>query len=70
MTHTEANVEIVGMLTSARASARVQLLELLDSKLDRLTADNATREQILSTLKSWVSVRQAISISEPERPKQ
>ncbi|MFQ0827140.1 hypothetical protein AAH211_01345 [Serratia fonticola] len=70
MTHTEANVELVGMLTSARASARVQLLELLDSKLDRLTADNATREQILSTLKNWVSVRQAISISEPKRPKQ
>ncbi|NBJ32258.1 hypothetical protein GE191_01010 [Serratia fonticola] len=66
MTHTEENVELVRMLADARTSARLQLLELLDSKLDRLNADNATREQIISTLKKWVSVRQAIKTNTPE----
>ncbi|NYA43242.1 hypothetical protein HZI31_07990 [Serratia fonticola] len=66
MTHTEANVELVRMLTDVRASVRLQMLELLDSKLDRLTAENATREQIISTLKKWVSVRQAIKTNTPE----
>lgn len=69
MTHTEENVELVRMLADARTSARLQLLELLDSKLDRLNADNATREQTLSALKRWISVRRSINTGEPREPR-
>jgi hypothetical protein len=68
MTHTEENAELVRMLADARTSARLQLLELLDSKLDRLNADNATREQTLSALKRWISVRRSINTGEPRDP--
>lgn len=68
MTHTEENVELLRMLADARTSARLQLLELLDSKLDRLNADNATREQTLSALKRWISVRRSINTGEPRDP--
>lgn len=69
MTHTEENAELVRMLANARTSARLQVLELLDSKLDRLNADNATREQTLSALKCWISVRRSINTGEPRDPK-
>ncbi|WP_447881902.1 hypothetical protein [Serratia fonticola] len=61
MTDKEASAELAKLLTNARASARYELLGLLESKLDRLTAENATREQIISTLKSWISVRQTVN---------
>lgn len=70
MTHMEDNVELAKMLANARTSARLQTLELIASKLDRLSAENATREQILSTLKSWVSVRQSINTTESGKPQQ
>jgi hypothetical protein len=58
MTHTVENNELVKMLTDARCSARLQLLELLDNKLERLKADGANADQIILTLKRWISVRQ------------
>ncbi|MGK8676397.1 hypothetical protein [Serratia marcescens] len=61
MTHTAENKELVKMLTDARRSERLQLLEVLDSKLDRLKADGANADLIISTLKRWASDRQSVS---------
>ncbi|WP_411753638.1 hypothetical protein [Serratia sp. (in: enterobacteria)] len=58
MTHTEVNTELVQMLSDARLSARLQLLEMLEAKLDRLKANNADADQIITTLKTWASTRQ------------
>ncbi|CAI1743507.1 hypothetical protein OI978_13035 [Serratia nevei] len=61
MTHTAESKELVKMLTDARRSERLQLLEVLDSKLDRLKADGANADLIISTLKRWASIRQSVS---------
>lgn len=52
----------------ARRSERLQLLELLESKLDRLAADKTQREQIFSTLKDWISVRRSVGAPEVRKP--
>lgn len=51
----------------ARRSERLQLLELLESKLDRLTASNTARDQIITTLKDWISVRRSVGTSETRK---
>ncbi|MFZ1871928.1 MAG: hypothetical protein WAU54_03920 [Chania sp.] len=61
MTNPEINAELVRMLNDARLSARLQLLEMLETKLSNLNAGTATREQILSALKAWVSVRRNVN---------
>ncbi|WP_422527944.1 hypothetical protein [Serratia fonticola] len=62
MTNTEVNTELVQMLTDARLSARLQLLEMLEAKLDHLKANNADADQIITTLKAWASTRQSTVI--------
>ncbi|BEN59703.1 MULTISPECIES: hypothetical protein [Serratia] len=52
--------ELMKLLADARCVSRLQLLELLSTRIERLEADNATRDQILSMLKSWISARQKI----------
>lgn len=52
----------------ARRSERLQLLELLESKLDRLSADKATREQLISMLKDWISARRCIGAPKARKP--
>ncbi|HFK4650075.1 TPA: hypothetical protein ACG0MY_003058 [Serratia marcescens] len=42
---------------NARSSERLQLLELLESKLDRLAADKTSRDQVFSELKDWINLR-------------
>ena len=59
MTHTAENKELVKMLTDARRSERLQLLELLESKLERLAADKTTHDQVISSLKYWINVRRS-----------
>ncbi|MEB5609199.1 hypothetical protein [Serratia marcescens] len=54
------DAELMELLADARRASRLQLLELLSTRIERLEADNATREQILSMLKSWISARQKI----------
>lgn len=46
---------------NARSSERLQLLELLESKLDRLAADKASRDQIFRALKDWINLRRLSS---------
>ncbi|WP_337263345.1 MULTISPECIES: hypothetical protein [unclassified Serratia (in: enterobacteria)] len=58
MTTPEINTELVQMLTDARLSARLQLLDALESKLDTLKANHANADQIITTLKAWASTRQ------------
>lgn len=53
---------------NARRSERLQLLELLESKLDRLAADNFTRAQVLSTLKDWINIRRSTDAPKVEKP--
>ncbi|ATM78950.1 MULTISPECIES: hypothetical protein [Serratia] len=62
MNNPEINTELVQMLTDARLSARLQLLEMLEGKLDRLKANNADADQIITTLKSWATTRQSTVI--------
>jgi len=62
MNNPEINIELVQMLTDARLSARLQLLEMLEGKLDRLKANNADADQIITTLKAWASTRQSTVI--------
>lgn len=52
----------------ARRSERLQLLELLESKLDRLAADKTQRDQIFSMLKDWISVRRSVGSPETRGP--
>ncbi len=52
--------ELMKLLADARCASRLQLLELLSTRIERLEADNATRDQIISMLKSWISARQKI----------
>ncbi|MGK8843219.1 hypothetical protein ACRS8K_07160 [Serratia marcescens] len=40
---------------NARSSERLQLLELLESKLD--PADKTSRDQVFSALKDWINLR-------------
>lgn len=54
------DVALMELLTEARRASRLQLLELLSTRIERLEADNATRDQILSMLKSWISARQKV----------
>lgn len=42
---------------NARSSERMQLLELLESKLERLAADKTTRDQVIFMLKIRCSAR-------------
>ncbi|AHG22577.1 hypothetical protein Z042_01475 [Chania multitudinisentens RB-25] len=58
MTNPEINTELVQMLTDARLSARLQLLDALESKLDTLKANHASADQIISTLRAWANIRQ------------
>ncbi|MGP2739022.1 hypothetical protein ACTVL4_13455 [Serratia nevei] len=53
---------------NARCSERLQLLELLESKLDRLAADNFTRDQVLNTLKDWINIRRSTDAPKVEKP--
>lgn len=57
MNNPEINTELVQMLTDARLSARLQLLEMLEAKLDNLKAKNANADQIITALKDWTSIR-------------
>ncbi|MNG64097.1 hypothetical protein D3C73_216390 [compost metagenome] len=57
MSNPEINTELVQMLTDARLSARLQLLEMLEAKLDNLKAKNANADQIIIALKDWTSIR-------------
>ncbi|CAI2469883.1 Uncharacterised protein [Serratia ficaria] len=52
----------------ARRSERLQLLELLESKLERLAADKATRDQIISMLKDWISARRSVGAPKARMP--
>ncbi|CAI0859435.1 hypothetical protein [Serratia proteamaculans] len=54
------DVALMELLTEARRASRLQLLELLSTRIERLEADNASRDQILSMLKSWISARQNV----------
>lgn len=58
------DVALMELLTEARRSSRLQLLELLSTRIERLEADNATREQIISMLKSWISARKNVGASQ------
>nr|WP_308530359.1 hypothetical protein [uncultured Serratia sp.] len=58
------DVALMELLTDARRSSRLQLLELLSARIERLEADNATREQIISMLKSWISARKNVGASQ------
>jgi hypothetical protein len=60
------DVELVELLTEARRSSRLQLLELLSARIEHLEADNATREQIISMLKNWISARQNVGASKSQ----
>ncbi|CAI1628536.1 MAG: hypothetical protein ACTINB_00450 [Serratia liquefaciens] len=60
------DVELMELLTEARRASRLQLLELLSTRIERLEADNATREQIISMLKSWISARQNVGASKSQ----
>ncbi|CAE1145033.1 MULTISPECIES: hypothetical protein [Serratia] len=53
--------ELHAAFIKARRSERVQLLDLLSSKLDRLAVGNMTKEQIISTLKDWIDSHQSTS---------
>ncbi len=57
MSTPEINTELVQMLTDARLSARLQLLEMLEAKLDNLKAKHANADQIFAALKDWTSIR-------------
>ncbi|MBV0841379.1 hypothetical protein [Serratia liquefaciens] len=57
------DVALMELLTEARRASRLQLLELLSTRIERLEADNASRDQILSMLKSWISARQNVGTS-------
>ncbi|ENG6109190.1 hypothetical protein ACAY19_004335 [Serratia liquefaciens] len=57
------DVALMELLTEARRASRLQLLELLSTRIERLEADNASRDQILSMLKSWISARQNVGAS-------
>ena len=52
----------------ARRSERLQLLELLESKLDRLAADKTQRDQIFSTRKDWIRVRRTVFTPKTRKP--
>ncbi|UJD79842.1 hypothetical protein FS595_09075 [Serratia rubidaea] len=47
--------ELHAAFIKARRSERIQLLDLLSSKLDRLAVGNMTKEQVISTLKDWIN---------------
>lgn len=51
--------ELHAAFIKARRSERLQLLDLLSSKLDRLAASSATKEQVISTLKDWIDNHQS-----------
>lgn len=52
---------------NARSSERLQLLELLESKLDRLAADRTSRDQVFSALKDWINLRRpSVNETKPE----
>ncbi|MGX8140945.1 hypothetical protein ACWUZV_05370 [Serratia marcescens] len=57
------DAELMGLLADARRASRLQLLELLSTRIERLEADNATRDQIISMLKSWISARQKVALN-------
>ncbi|GAA3911608.1 hypothetical protein GCM10022405_40950 [Gibbsiella dentisursi] len=61
------DVELVEAFTEARRSERLQLLDLLSSKLDRLSASDASREQVISALKSWIDTRKAVGAPAGEK---
>ncbi|CAI2400882.1 Uncharacterised protein [Serratia proteamaculans] len=61
------DVALMELLTEARRASRLQLLELLSTRIERLEADNASRDQILSMLKSWISARQNVGASKSQR---
>lgn len=63
------DVKLVEAFKEARRSERLQLLDLLSSKLDRLSAGDATREQVISALKSWIGTHKAVGTPTVE-PKQ
>ncbi|MBH1867934.1 hypothetical protein I5U06_00130 [Serratia marcescens] len=46
---------------NARSSERLQLLELLESKLDRLAADKTSLDQVFRALKDWINLRRPSS---------
>ncbi|HEJ7889692.1 TPA: hypothetical protein SMI07_001703 [Serratia liquefaciens] len=60
------DVALMELLTEARRASRLQLLELLSTRIERLEADNAPRDQILSMLKSWISARQNVGASKSQ----
>ncbi|OKP25629.1 hypothetical protein [Serratia liquefaciens] len=60
------DVALMELLTEARRASRLQLLELLSTRIERLEADNASRDQILSMLKSWISARQNVGVSKSQ----
>lgn len=62
MNNQEINTELLQMLTDARLSARLQLLDALESKLDALEASNASTKQIITTLKAWATARQVTTL--------
>ncbi|HAY0634712.1 TPA: hypothetical protein JS389_004671 [Serratia marcescens] len=52
---------------NARSSERLQLLELLESKLDRLAADKTSRDLVFSALKDWINLRRpSVNETKPE----
>ena len=63
------DVELVKAFGEARRSERLQLLDLLSSKLDRLSVGDATREQVISALKSWISTHKAVGAPTAEPKK-
>ncbi len=60
------DVALMELLTEARRASRLQLLELLSTRIERLEADNASRDQILSMLKSWINARQNVGASKSQ----
>ncbi|CAI2448803.1 hypothetical protein [Serratia proteamaculans] len=60
------DVALMELLTEARRASRLQLLELLSTRIECLEADNASRDQILSMLKSWISARQNVGASKSQ----
>lgn len=60
------DVALMELLTEARRASRLQLLELLSTRIERLEADNAPRDQILSMLKSWISACKNVGASKSQ----
>ncbi|WP_416261819.1 hypothetical protein [Gibbsiella quercinecans] len=60
------DVELVEAFMEARRSERLQLLDLLSSKLDRLSAADTSREQVISVLKRWISTHKTVGVPTAE----